>query len=53
MLNFIFLVDKQYPSLILNLDLQKDVAIGRMPIMLRSSSCVLYRKDEEELAWLG
>lgn len=32
---------------------KKDVVIGRMPIMLRSSSCVLYGKDEEELAKLG
>ncbi|GJY10683.1 DNA-directed RNA polymerase III subunit 2 [Tanacetum coccineum] len=29
------------------------VIIGRMPIMLRSSSCVLHGKDEEELAKLG
>ncbi|KVH97879.1 DNA-directed RNA polymerase, subunit 2 [Cynara cardunculus var. scolymus] len=32
---------------------KKDVVIGRMPIMLRSSSCVLYGKDEDELAKLG
>lgn len=32
---------------------KKGVTIGRMPIMLRSSSCVLYGKDEEELASLG
>lgn len=33
--------------------LQKDVVIGKMPIMLRSLSCVLYGKDEDELAKLG
>ncbi|PHT37092.1 hypothetical protein CQW23_24792 [Capsicum baccatum] len=32
---------------------EKDVVIGRMPIMLRSCSCVLYGKDEEQLAKLG
>ncbi|KAI5664174.1 hypothetical protein M9H77_23497 [Catharanthus roseus] len=32
---------------------KKDVIIGRMPIMLRSKTCVLYKKDEEELASLG
>ncbi|XP_071901923.1 DNA-directed RNA polymerase III subunit 2-like isoform X1 [Coffea arabica] len=32
---------------------KKDVVIGRMPIMLRSCCCVLYGKDEEELARLG
>ncbi|KAK6945727.1 LOW QUALITY PROTEIN: RNA polymerase, beta subunit, protrusion [Dillenia turbinata] len=33
---------------------QKDnVVIGRMPIMLRSCCCVLYHKDEAELARLG
>ncbi|GKA27994.1 DNA-directed RNA polymerase III subunit 2 [Tanacetum coccineum] len=32
---------------------KKEVIIGRMPIMLRSSSCVLHGKDEEELAKLG
>lgn len=32
---------------------QNDVVIGRMPIMLRSRSCVLYGKDEAELARLG
>ncbi|KAF3619593.1 putative germin-like protein 2-3-like [Capsicum annuum] len=31
---------------------EKDVIIGRMPIMLRSCSCVLYGKDEEQLAKL-
>ncbi|PWA98104.1 nuclear RNA polymerase C2 [Artemisia annua] len=36
-----------------NPQFKKDVIIGRMPIMLRSSSCVLYGKDEEELAKLG
>lgn len=30
-----------------------NVIIGRMPIMLRSSCCLLYAKDEEELARLG
>ncbi|XP_024024074.1 DNA-directed RNA polymerase III subunit 2 [Morus notabilis] len=30
-----------------------DVVIGRMPIMLRSCCCVLYGKDEAELAKLG
>lgn len=29
------------------------VRIGRMPIMLRSKRCVLYRKTDEELARLG
>lgn len=33
--------------------LQTDVVIGRMPIMLRSCCCVLYGKDEAELAKLG
>lgn len=33
--------------------LQKDVVIGRMPIMLRSRCCVLHGKDEAELARLG
>ncbi|KAF3633271.1 putative squalene synthase-like [Capsicum annuum] len=32
---------------------KKNVIIGRMPIMLRSSCCVLYGKDEDELARLG
>ncbi|PHT63382.1 hypothetical protein T459_32746 [Capsicum annuum] len=32
---------------------EKGVIIGRMPIMLRSCSCVLYGKDEEQLAKLG
>ncbi|KAK4253155.1 hypothetical protein QN277_010759 [Acacia crassicarpa] len=32
---------------------KNDVIIGRMPIMLRSCCCVLYRKDEAELAKLG
>ncbi|OAY53344.1 DNA-directed RNA polymerase III subunit 2 [Manihot esculenta] len=32
---------------------KNDVVIGRMPIMLRSRSCVLYGKDEAELARLG
>lgn len=32
---------------------QKDVIIGRMPVMLRSRCCVLYGKDETELAKLG
>ncbi|KAL6518573.1 DNA-directed RNA polymerase III subunit 2 [Orobanche gracilis] len=31
----------------------KDVLIGRMPIMLRSCCCVLYGKDEQELAKYG
>ncbi|PHT43423.1 DNA-directed RNA polymerase III subunit RPC2 [Capsicum baccatum] len=31
---------------------EKDVILGRMPIMLRSCSCVLYGKDEEQLAKL-
>ncbi|KAJ4832036.1 DNA-directed RNA polymerase III subunit 2 [Turnera subulata] len=30
-----------------------DVQIGRMPVMLRSRCCVLYGKDEAELAKLG
>ncbi|PHT32732.1 DNA-directed RNA polymerase III subunit RPC2 [Capsicum baccatum] len=33
--------------------MEKDVIIGQMPIMLRSCSCVLYGKDEEQLAKLG
>lgn len=33
--------------------LQNDVVIGRIPIMLRSCRCVLYGKDEAELARLG
>ncbi|KAK4483573.1 hypothetical protein RD792_010772 [Penstemon davidsonii] len=32
---------------------KKDVIIGRMPIMLRSCFCILYGKDEEELAKYG
>lgn len=32
---------------------KNDVMIGRMPIMLRSSCCVLHGKDEAELAKLG
>ncbi|KAG6393793.1 hypothetical protein SASPL_144365 [Salvia splendens] len=32
---------------------KKDVVIGRLPIMLKSSSCVLYERDEEELARYG
>ncbi|XP_060177518.1 DNA-directed RNA polymerase III subunit 2-like [Lycium barbarum] len=31
----------------------RKVIIGRMPIMLRSCCCVLYGKDEEQLAKLG
>ncbi|KAL8192643.1 hypothetical protein R6Q57_027828 [Mikania cordata] len=33
--------------------MKKEVVIGRMPIMLRSLSCVLHGKDEDELAKLG
>ncbi|KAG8391080.1 hypothetical protein BUALT_Bualt01G0150600 [Buddleja alternifolia] len=33
--------------------MKRDVIIGRMPIMLRSFSCILYGKDEEELARYG
>ncbi|PIN14066.1 RNA polymerase III, second largest subunit [Handroanthus impetiginosus] len=33
--------------------MKRDVIIGRMPIMLRSSCCILYGKDEEELARYG
>ncbi|KAL2514714.1 nuclear RNA polymerase C2 [Forsythia ovata] len=33
--------------------MKRDVIIGRMPIMLRSCCCVLYGKDEEELARCG
>ncbi|XP_076957461.1 DNA-directed RNA polymerase III subunit 2-like [Bidens hawaiensis] len=33
--------------------MKRDVVIGRMPIMLRSLSCVLHGKDEDELARLG
>ncbi|KAH0469211.1 hypothetical protein IEQ34_002443 [Dendrobium chrysotoxum] len=36
-----------------NKEYKKDLVIGRMPIMLRSSSCVLSGKDEAELAKLG
>lgn len=36
-----------------SVQMKKDVVIGRMPIMLRSCCCVLYGKDEEELARLG
>lgn len=32
---------------------QRDVIIGKMPVMLRSRCCVLYGKDETELAKLG
>ncbi|KAH9686459.1 DNA-directed RNA polymerase III subunit 2 [Citrus sinensis] len=32
---------------------KNDVVIGRIPIMLRSCRCVLYGKDEAELARLG
>ncbi|XP_030543868.1 DNA-directed RNA polymerase III subunit 2 isoform X1 [Rhodamnia argentea] len=32
---------------------KNDVAIGRMPVMLRSCCCVLFGKDEDELARLG
>ncbi|KAL3638171.1 DNA-directed RNA polymerase III subunit 2 [Castilleja foliolosa] len=32
---------------------KKDVIIGRMPIMLRSCCCMLYGKDEEQLAKYG
>lgn len=32
---------------------QNKVVIGRMPIMLRSCCCVLYNRDEAELAKLG
>ncbi|KAK9663844.1 hypothetical protein RND81_14G002200 [Saponaria officinalis] len=32
---------------------RKGVVIGRMPVMLRSRCCVLYGKDEAELAKLG
>ncbi|XP_060675670.1 DNA-directed RNA polymerase III subunit 2 isoform X2 [Ziziphus jujuba] len=32
---------------------KENVVIGRMPIMLRSCCCVLYGKDEAELARLG
>ncbi|KAL6582988.1 hypothetical protein OROMI_005066 [Orobanche minor] len=33
--------------------IKKNVLIGRMPIMLRSCCCVLYGKDEQELAKYG
>ena len=33
--------------------LQNNVIIGRLPIMLKSSCCVLYERDEEELARYG
>lgn len=32
---------------------KKDVTIGRMPIMLKSSNCVLNGKSEEQLAKLN
>ncbi|XP_068646437.1 DNA-directed RNA polymerase III subunit 2 isoform X1 [Aristolochia californica] len=36
-----------------SIEAKKGVVIGRMPIMLRSSRCVLNGKDEAELAKLG
>lgn len=36
-----------------NPQVKKNVIIGRMPVMLRSKLCVLYGKDEDELAKLG
>ena len=33
--------------------MQKDVVLGKMPVMLRSRCCVLNGKDETELAKLG
>ncbi|XP_057798237.1 DNA-directed RNA polymerase III subunit 2-like isoform X2 [Salvia miltiorrhiza] len=33
--------------------MKKDVVIGRLPIMLKSCCCILYGKDEEELARYG
>lgn len=44
---------KKFISYFSVFSLQKDVVIGRMPIMLRSSCCVLNGKDEAELARLG
>ncbi|KAB1200829.1 DNA-directed RNA polymerase III subunit RPC2 [Morella rubra] len=41
---------KSYPKIRLE---KKNVIIGRMPIMLRSCCCVLYGKDEAQLAELG
>ncbi|CAJ2657289.1 unnamed protein product [Trifolium pratense] len=32
---------------------ENNVKIGRLPIMLRSSCCLLYKKDEKKLAELG
>ncbi|KAL9241333.1 hypothetical protein vseg_015456 [Gypsophila vaccaria] len=32
---------------------KRDVVIGRMPVMLRSQCCILYGKDEAELAKFG
>ncbi|XP_074296012.1 DNA-directed RNA polymerase III subunit 2-like isoform X2 [Silene latifolia] len=37
----------------LNKICEKHVVIGRMPVMLRSCCCILYRKDETELTKLG
>ncbi|XP_058743797.1 DNA-directed RNA polymerase III subunit 2-like [Vicia villosa] len=34
-------------------EIKKGIMIGKMPIMLRSSCCVLYNRDEAELARLG
>ncbi|XP_023756456.1 DNA-directed RNA polymerase III subunit 2-like [Lactuca sativa] len=36
-----------------NLQKKTKVIIGRMPIMLKSNKCVLYGKDEDELAKVG
>ncbi|TMW95667.1 hypothetical protein EJD97_008514, partial [Solanum chilense] len=33
--------------------IEKKVTIGNMPIMLRSSRCILHGKDEDELTYLG
>ncbi|XP_057807946.1 DNA-directed RNA polymerase III subunit 2-like [Salvia miltiorrhiza] len=35
------------------IQMKKNVIIGRLPIMLKSCCCVLYGKDEEELARYG
>ncbi|XP_010242622.1 PREDICTED: DNA-directed RNA polymerase III subunit 2 isoform X2 [Nelumbo nucifera] len=37
----------------ITIEKKENVVIGRMPIMLRSCCCVLYGKDEAELARLG
>ncbi|KAL9643773.1 hypothetical protein ABK040_016075 [Willaertia magna] len=49
------IVNIEYPQIIGNtVEIKnEDISIGRMPIMLRCDRCVLYGKDEKELAKLG